>query len=183
MNVELVSTTRGKVPKKRTTTVKFTPRAPVGKVRPLTQKELQFSLIQQVNVMRQDLLTQVRALFSKNEGQDHDFKEIKRVQEAHRRILSDFGARLAIIERQMKIAVTTFTRGQMKAAGIEQKEVYRPSDFLTAWEEKIGEAVKRLAELPDPCKATQLAAHFGIPYNSLQKFWLRGQLTVTRTGD
>ena len=54
--------------------------------------------------------------------------------------------------------------------------------MLVAYEGRIRAAVKRLEELPDPCTPMQLSAHFAIPYNSLQKFWLRGQLTVTRTG-
>ncbi len=154
----------------------------MGKVRPLTQKELVFSLVQQVNVMRQDLLTHVRALFSKNEGQDHDFKEIKREQEHFRTILLSFGTRLAAIERQMKVATSMFTLAQLRSAGIEQEEVILSSDFLAAWEERISEAVQRLQDLPDPCTPTELAAHFAIPYESLQKYWMRGQLTVTRTG-
>jgi hypothetical protein len=174
----------GEVPKKRTTTIRtFKPRAPEGRARPLTRAELQFSLIQQVNVMRQDLLTQVKALFSKNEGQERDFKEIKREQQAFREILSSFGFRIAAIERTLKIATSTFSPAQKVAAGIVEPEWKVPRDaMLVAWEERISAAIKRLAELPDPCTPTQLAAHFGIPYSSLQKFWLRGQLTITRIG-
>ena len=36
------------------------------------------------------MLTYIRAMFSKNEGQDRDFKEIKREQVAFRKILGSW---------------------------------------------------------------------------------------------
>ncbi|MGD0727069.1 MAG: hypothetical protein ABSB63_16070 [Spirochaetia bacterium] len=179
--IELVTL---KAPRKRAATVHtFKPRAPEGKVRPLSVQESRAALLQKFEEMRYDMVIYIRAMFSKNEGQDRDFKEIKRQQAVFREILGSFAFRLAAIEKLLNVAVTTFTPAQMKAAGLVKPWGDPPPDaMLVAYEGRIRAAVKRLEELPDPCTPMQLSAHFAIPYNSLQKFWLRGQLAITRTG-
>jgi len=174
---------QGKAPRKRTTTVRttFKPRAPEGKARPLTAAESRKAIFQKLDFIRSELQDQLKGFHERYTGLARDLKESARQRDFVREALSDFGTRLAAVEKQMKVAVTTFTREQMKAAGLIEPEAEAPPGvLLVAWEERIRAAVERLKELPDPCTPMQVAAHFRIPYSTLQKLWLRGQLPVTR---
>jgi len=186
--IELALPSEGRAPKKRVTTVKrttFKPHAPEGKVRPLTAAERTDMLQRGLGYIRGELQDGLKAFHNQYTDLAYDLKESERQRELVRKTLSDFGTRLAAVEKQMKVATATFTLDQMRAAGLELPDMAAPPrlDHLSVWQAKIDAAVERIEkELPVITTPTELATFYKVNYTVIANLMTRGRLAVTRDG-